>query len=68
MIYKKSTSTNISQSMYFGKYTITKKRALHAPMSHSTVCNTTVSTNKIRLTLVKSVCTTLVKSVHKLAT
>ena len=32
---------------------LTRKRALHARMSHSTVCNTTVSTKKTRLTLVK---------------
>ena len=32
---------------------ITRKRALHARMSHSTVCNTTVSTKKTRRTLMK---------------
>ena len=32
---------------------ITRKRALHARMFHSTVCNTTVSTKEIRRTLVK---------------
>ena len=33
----------------------TRKRALHARMSHGTVCNTTVSTKKARRTLVKIV-------------
>ena len=33
----------------------TRKRALHARMSHSTVCNTTVSTKKTRHTLMKQV-------------
>ena len=33
--------------------TNTKKRALHARTSHSTVCNTTVSTKKPRRTLMK---------------
>ena len=32
---------------------ITRKWALHAWMSHSTVCNTTVSTKKTRRTLMK---------------
>ena len=32
---------------------LTRKRALHARMSHSTVCNTTVSTKKTRRTLMK---------------
>ena len=31
----------------------TRKRALHARMSHSTVCNTTVSTKKTRRSLMK---------------
>ena len=31
----------------------TRKRALHARMSHSTVCNTIVSTKKTRRTLMK---------------
>ena len=36
-----------------GKLLLTRKRALHARMSHSTVCNTTVSTKKTRRTLMK---------------
>ena len=34
---------------------ITRKQALHAQMSHSKVCNTTVSTKKTCCTLVKQV-------------
>ena len=34
----------------------TRKRALHAEMSHSTVGDTIVPTKKIRLTLVKKLC------------
>ena len=34
-------------------YALTRKRALHARMSHSTVCNTTVSTKKTLRTRVK---------------
>ena len=37
------------------RYFITRKRALHTQMSHSTVCNTTISTKKIRHTLMKLV-------------
>ena len=45
----------VLQVKYFENIYKTEKRALHAQMSHSTVCNTTVSTKKIRHTLVKQV-------------
>ena len=38
---------------YQGKVYLTRKRALRARMSHSKVCDTTVSTKKTRPTLVK---------------
>ena len=38
---------------FWSSANVTRKRALHARMCHSTVCNTTVSTKKTRRTLVK---------------
>ena len=46
-ITSESTAVNMTQQIE------TRKRALHARMSHITVCNTTVSTNKTRRTLMK---------------
>ena len=38
---------------WFFNIKLTRKRALHAQMSHNTVCKSTVSTKKTRRTLVK---------------
>ena len=62
IIYEKITRQEIKNNKYcrilLHSYfqcgqQVTRKRALHARMSHSTACNTTVSTKKTLRTLVK---------------